>query len=157
MKFNRKKTKQIISVLLFFTRIVIGCVFLWASLPKIRQPYDFLSSVYDYELVGAKLGMFIAMTLPWLEILVGICLIAGVFVSGAFLVSAGMTLMFTFVIGSALYHGLEISCGCFGMASNGIINYSTLIRDCALLLFTVLGYIGAVTLQSHPVEVMDKK
>ena len=64
MKFDIQKTKQPISVFLFLARLGIGCMFLWSSLPKIRQPYDFLSSVYSYELVGPKLGMFVAMTLP---------------------------------------------------------------------------------------------
>jgi hypothetical protein len=42
----------------------LGFMLLWSSLPKIRQPYDFLGSVYGYELVGAKLGIFVAMTIP---------------------------------------------------------------------------------------------
>jgi putative oxidoreductase len=150
MKFNIQKTKRPISVFLFLARLGIGCMFLWGSLPKIRQPYDFLSSVYSYELVGPKLGMFVAMTLPWLEIFVGICLIGGVFISGALLVSTGMAMMFTFVIGSALYHGLDITCGCFGASSTEIVNYSTLIRACVILLFSVAAYLAVITLRFHP-------
>ncbi|MFH1616423.1 MAG: MauE/DoxX family redox-associated membrane protein [Planctomycetota bacterium] len=60
---------------LYFVRVAIGCMFIYSSLPKIRQPYDFLASVYSYELVGPKVGMFVAMTLPFLELIVGICLI----------------------------------------------------------------------------------
>lgn len=132
-------------------------MFLWGSLPKIRQPYDFLSSVYSYELVGPKLGMFVAMTLPWLEVLVGICLIGGIFISGALLVSTAMAAMFTFVLGSALYHGLEITCGCFGASSTEIVNYSTLIRACVILLFSVVGYICVVGLQTRPIEMTDRR
>ena len=155
MKFDKCKKQQLFSGFILVVRLALGCLFIYGSLPKIRQPYDFLSSVYSYELVGPKLGMFVAMTLPWLEILVGICLIGGVFISGAFLVSAGMATMFAFVIGSALYHGLEISCGCFGASSTEIVNYSTLIRACVILLFSVVGYIGAVTLQTHPIDDVD--
>ncbi|HUT30892.1 MAG TPA: MauE/DoxX family redox-associated membrane protein [Sedimentisphaerales bacterium] len=125
-------------------RLALGCLFLWSSLPKIRQPYDFLSAVYEYELVGPKLGMLVAMTLPWLELLVGICLVGGIFVSGALLASAAMAAMFTFVIASALYRGLDISCGCFGASSADTVNYSTLIRACLIMLFSVAAYIVAV-------------
>ena len=127
-------------------RVGLGCLFLWSSLPKIRQPYDFLSNVYNYELVGPKLGMLMAMTLPWLELLVGICLVGGIFVSGALLASVGMAAMFTFVLASAFYRGLEISCGCFG-ASAEIISYSILIRVCLILLFSLAAYVSVVILQ----------
>ncbi|HUT29233.1 MAG TPA: MauE/DoxX family redox-associated membrane protein [Sedimentisphaerales bacterium] len=146
MKFNRAKRRQFIPGLSFIVRLALGCLFIWSSLPKIRQPYDFLSAVYEYELVGPRLGMLVAMTLPWLELLVGICLVGGIFVSGALLASAAMAAMFTFVIASALYRGLDISCGCFGASSADTINYSTLIRACLILLISILAYIAAVFL-----------
>ncbi len=131
-------------VFLYLIRIVIGCMFIYSSLPKIRQPYDFLFSVYSYELTGPKLGMFTAMTLPWLEVLVGICLVGGVFVSGALLVSAGMAAMFTFVLGSAIYHGLSITCGCFGAGSTDIIGISTVIRAIVIGFLSMFAYIGVI-------------
>jgi putative oxidoreductase len=136
------KTKRM--VVIFFSnavRIGLGCILIWSSLPKIRQSYDFLSSIYSYELLGPKLGMFVAMTLPWLELLVGICLVGGIFVSGALLVSIGLALMFTFVLGTALARGLQISCGCFGTSNTDIISVSTLIRACVILMVTLLAYI----------------
>jgi uncharacterized membrane protein YphA (DoxX/SURF4 family) len=134
-------------------RLGLGCLFLYSSLPKIRHPYDFLSSVYNYELVGPKVGVLAAMVLPWLELLVGICLVGGIFVSGALLVSMAMAGMFTFVITSALYRGLNISCGCFSASSTEQIGYATLIRACVILLFSMFVYISVVA--SHP-AVTDK-
>ena len=148
MKFDRLKKKQrLFSGFILVMRLGVGCLFLCSSLPKIRQPYDFLSSVYNYELVGPKLGVLVAMTLPWAELLVGICLVGGIFVSGALLVSMGMAAMFTFVLASALYRGLDISCGCFSASGGGIISYSTLIRACAILLASITAYICAVMLR----------
>jgi putative oxidoreductase len=142
--------QRILYTFTLVVRIGLGCLFLWSSLPKIRQPYDFLSSVYSYELVGPKLGMLIAMTLPWLELLVGICLVGGIFVTGALLASIGMAAMFTFVLASALYRGLEISCGCFGASDAELISYSTLIRACLILLFSLAAYICLVILRPSP-------
>jgi len=147
MKFDRLVKQRLFSGFIFVVRLGLGCLFLWSSLPKIRQPYDFLSSVYNYELVGPKLGMLTAMTLPWLELLVGICLVGGIFVSGALLVSVGMAAMFTFVLTSALYRGLQISCGCFGTNAE-IIGYSTLIRALVILLFSIAAYISLVRLRT---------
>ncbi|MFC1676521.1 MauE/DoxX family redox-associated membrane protein [Planctomycetota bacterium] len=68
--------------------------------------------------------------------------------------SAGMAAMFTFVISSALYHNLEITCGCFGVSSTEIINYSILIRACMILLLAAIAYSGmlAVNVKSEPVK-----
>ena len=147
MKFKRLKTQQLFSGFILVVRLGLGCLFLWSSLPKIRQPYDFLSGVYNYELVGPKLGVLVAMTLPWAELLAGICLVGGIFISGALLVSIGMAAMFTFVLASALYRGLEISCGCFSTSDAGVVGYSTLIRACAILLASIVAYVGLVALQ----------
>ena len=137
---DRAKRQQLFFGFSSVIRVIIGCVFIWGSLPKIRQPYDFLSSVYGYEMVGPKLGMLVAMTLPWLELFVGICLIGGIFVSGALLVSIAMGAMFTFGLGSALYRGLDISCGCFGTSTADVINYGTLVRAVVVMLASLLAY-----------------
>lgn len=136
--------RHFFDILLYTVRVGIGCMFIWSSLPKIRQPYDFLASVYSYELVGPKLGMFVAMTLPWLELIAGICLIGGIFVSGALLASMGMAAMFAFVLGSALYQGLEITCGCFGAGATDIISYRIFLRACIILGVSFIAYVIAV-------------
>ena len=141
MKLNKQKA---FDFFLYAVRIAVGGMFIYSSLPKIRHPYDFLFSVYSYELAGPKLGMFVAMTLPWLEVLVGICLVGGVFISGALLVSAGMAAMFTFVLGSALYHKLAITCGCFGASSTEIIGLSTVLRAVLIAVFSMLAYLWLI-------------
>jgi hypothetical protein len=123
-------------------RVGLGCLLLWSSLPKIRHSYDFLGSVYGYQLVGPRMGVFVAAALPWLEFVVGVCLLTGVFVGGALLLCAGLTAMFTVVLATALYRGLAISCGCFGNSSTAVISYVTLARAVVLLLLSILAYGG---------------
>jgi uncharacterized membrane protein YphA (DoxX/SURF4 family) len=145
MKFDRAKKKLLLSGFIFVVRVALGCLFIYGSLPKIRQPYDFLSSVYEYELLGPKAGMLVAMVLPWFELMVGVCLVGGIFVSGGLLACVIMAAAFTFAIASVLYRGLEISCGCFG-ATGDLITYWTLTRAVLVFLFSVLGYVGVVML-----------
>ncbi len=143
-------------------RLGLGCLFVWSGIPKIRQPYDFLSSVYTYELVGPQLGMLVAIVLPWLELLVGVCLVGGVFVGGALLTCTGMATMFTFVIASGLHRGLRISCGCFSASGGGVIDYLTLIRAVAILLVSMIAYFcmvgrrrGAAISGSRTIDAFD--
>ncbi len=149
MKIHILKKERLFSAFVLIVRLGLGCMFLWSSLPKIRQPYDFLSSVYNYEIAGPSLGMLVAITLPWVELLVGVCLVGGIFVGGALLVSIGMAAMFTFTLAFALYHGLEISCGCFSTSNIENISYATLIRACVILLLSALAY-GALVFIMQP-------
>jgi len=134
--------------------ICLGCLFIYSSLPKIRHPYEFLCSVYDYELVGPLLGMLAAMTLPWLELLVGVCLVGGICVGGALLASAGMGVLFMAILASALYRGLKISCGCFSTSRADAIDYSTLIRAGLILVLSLTAYLCLV-LCSHAPQDQD--
>ena len=150
MTFDKQKRQQFFNGLFVIIRLALGCLFLYSSLHKIRQPYDFLSDVYSYELVGPKLGMIVAMTLPWLELMVGISLIGGIFTGGALLASAAMGAMFTFVLSFALYRGLDITCGCFS-SGGGLISYSTVIRASVILLLSIVAYIGTITLRPNQI------
>ena len=76
--------KRAIKGILFVIRLALGVIFVISSISKLRQPYDFLASIYGFELVGPKIGLFFAIVLPWLELFVGICLIGGIFVKGPF-------------------------------------------------------------------------
>ena len=96
------------------------------------------------------------MTLPWLELLVGICLIGGILVGGALLASITMAAMFVFALSSALYRGLEISCGCFG-ASGDLIGCSTVIRACLILLFSSAAYIAMIVSPSYMRQQVTKE
>jgi hypothetical protein len=84
--------------------------------------------------------MLVAMTLPWAELLVGICLLGSIFIGGALLFSMTMGVMFTFVLSWAIYHGLDISCGCFGAGSHQI-GYTTLIRAILITIFSLFAYL----------------
>ena len=143
MRLNYARAFYLVRGFALLVRVGLGCLFLYSALPKIRQPYDFLHDVYNYEIVGPKLGLLVAMTLPWLELLTGICLLGGIFVGGALLVSGGMAAMFTFVISWALYQGLNISCGCFGSGTEQI-TYVTLIRAISILLASLIAYVAVV-------------
>ncbi|MHC4742977.1 MAG: MauE/DoxX family redox-associated membrane protein [Planctomycetota bacterium] len=124
-------------------RLALGYLFLTSSLPKMRQPYDFLGDVYAYEILGPKMGLLVAMMVPWAELVVGICLLGSVFVGGALLVSAGMGAMFTFALCWAIYQDLDISCGCFG-AGTSQIGYKTLIRATLVTILSVCAYLWTV-------------
>jgi uncharacterized membrane protein YphA (DoxX/SURF4 family) len=150
MKTNSIRVRHWVQAFTLLVRMGLGCLFLYSALPKIRQPYDFLHDVYNYEIVGPKVGLLVAMTLPWMELLVAVCLLSGIFVSGALLICVGMAAVFSFVVAWALHQGLDISCGCFGSGTEKI-TYLTLIRAGIILLLSTAAYLSVAfsLLQTH--------
>ena len=127
-------------LLIWLLRLVIAGVFLFAAIPKLRDPVAFADSIRNYQMVSDSWASMLALFLPMLELIVAVCLIIPFTRRGAAIVSAGMLLMFCFVIGQAMYRGIDIDCGCFGAAQKARADWPGLVRNillfvCALLVF----------------------
>lgn len=127
-------------LLVVVIRLALGCLFLWSATSKIRLPHEFLGNVYDYQLLGPVQGVLLAAVLPWLELIVGICLLGDIFVTGALLACMAMASMFIVAISWALYNHLNISCGCFGSGNTPQIDNVTLIRALIIFMVSALAY-----------------
>ena len=114
-------------------RILVGGIFLYAGFLKVLDPGKFLIAVRSYELLHDPWTAWMALALPWLEIVAGICVIVGRFYRGALLVLGTAGIAFLIALSSAWARGLEIECGCFGEKgfSGSYLEY--ILRDLAIL------------------------
>jgi putative oxidoreductase len=94
-------------------RIILGGLFVFASLGKIADPHAFASSIEGYRILEGDAALHIATVLPWVEFLSGCLLLVGVFIRGSASLVFLMLLLFTAAVLSALWRGLDISCGCY--------------------------------------------
>jgi uncharacterized membrane protein YphA (DoxX/SURF4 family) len=94
-------------------RAFVGGLFVVISIDKIADPASFATSIGNYRLLPQWSLEVIATILPWLELLCGLSLLAGLFVRGSALLLTGMLFIFTVAIVTALLRGLDITCGCF--------------------------------------------
>ncbi len=94
-------------------RIILGVVFILASIGKVADPGSFAASVSAYGIVKGDAALLIGTVLPWVEFFSGLGLLLGLFFRGSALLALLMLILFTIVILSALWRGLDISCGCF--------------------------------------------
>ena len=98
-------------------RLLLGGLFLWAGLTKVNAPLQTLATIYSYQIVLPDwLASAIAAALPWMEILLGIALIAGVWMNAALLWTAAMLAAFTVVTAQAWWRELPIDCGCVDLS-----------------------------------------
>jgi putative oxidoreductase len=119
------------AVLLAF-RIVLGGLFVYAGAVKALAPLDFAQDIRNYDLVGPSLSFMAAVVLPWLEILAGAFLIAGVWKRGAALIISALLVFFVALIVVTMVRGLDIDCGCFG-AIDRKAGLGVILEDLAML------------------------
>jgi putative oxidoreductase len=119
------------AVLLAF-RIVLGGLFVYAGAVKALAPLDFAQDIRNYDIVGPSLSFMAAVVLPWLEILAGAFLIAGVWKRGAALVISALLVFFVALIVVTMVRGLDIDCGCFG-AIDRKAGLGVILEDLAML------------------------
>ena len=113
-------------------RVLLGAVFMYAAYTKLRQSWLlFALSIDSYQLLPEWGVYAVARTLPWLELVLGILLIAGVWLRYLSVMAAGILALFFTVMVVAYFRGGGIDCGCFGVGEP--LSAKTLVRDGSLL------------------------
>jgi len=122
--------------LLLAFRFVVGGVFIWAGILKILNPLDFAQNIANYRVFPQVISFSLALVLPWIEVLSGFFLIAGIFRKASALLISCLLVGFLVLIFSAILRGLDIDCGCFGSLSKKV-DYKLILTDIVLLFFSL--------------------
>jgi uncharacterized membrane protein YphA (DoxX/SURF4 family) len=118
-------------------RVLLGGVFIYASLDKIRHPELFAEAVYNYQLSPEVAVNLVALWLPWLELLSGGLLVLGVWARGGSLILSALMLVFLAALGINLARGLDVHCGCFTTQGSDPLTIFTLLRDSLFLVLAL--------------------
>ena len=101
-------------------RLLLGAAFVYASLDKIASPTAFAKIVYQWQVIGPVPSNLVAVTLPWVELVAGLLLVAGVWKRESALVIALMLVVFIVAAGSVMARGIDVeNCGCVSVAQAG--------------------------------------
>jgi uncharacterized membrane protein YphA (DoxX/SURF4 family) len=112
MAFSTSKAWKIVQIVL---RVALGAIFIYAGWVKLQDPWQlFAAGVASYELLPMWAVTFVARTLPWFEILLGVVLISGFFIRISSTAVAALLAVFFSLIVRAYLQGKVINCGCFG-------------------------------------------
>ena len=128
-------------------RLLLAAVFLYAAYTKLRQPWLlFAMSIDSYQLLPQWAVLFVARTLPWMELLLGLLLASGYVLPYAALATSAQLLVFFSIMARAYAKGLGIDCGCFG-AGEALTGWS-LARDGAFLACAIALTVSAFAARS---------
>ena len=146
---TRSRGRRAIQEFEWLARLLVGGMFVWSGASHLANPYYFLSTIYQYELTSAPIGALIASYLPFLELVLAVCLLSHACLRPAWLVTSLLLTSFVAVQGSALARGLKISCGCFGPEINRPVD-ATSISFTAALAIVSIGAVVAARLATLP-------
>lgn len=127
--------------LLRFLKIGLGFIFLYASLPKIFDPFGFAIAIGNYRLLPEPFLYPVAALLPFLEFLVGLSLITGYFLKGGLLLAFVSLITFTLALILNFIRGIHVDCGCFSLKEDHVSSLTMLwyiLRDLILIACTLL-------------------
>jgi len=112
--------------------LILGGIFVAASVSKLQNHTLFTDTVVDYGILPHSLAEFYGAAVPWLEMVIGCCLVLGIFSTLAAAVS--IPLIDSFIIASiyALFRPVGDICGCFGELVS-LSHLHAILVDCAML------------------------
>jgi uncharacterized membrane protein YphA (DoxX/SURF4 family) len=94
--------------------IALGLIFVYAAVPKILEVDHFARDVRNYRILPVWSHHIVALWLPWMELLAGICIVSGMWKRAGTIVILGLLSVFSAGLISAVVRGLDIDCGCYG-------------------------------------------
>ena len=121
-------------------RVVLGIVFIYASYHKILNPAEFSENIHNYHVIPVELENIAALVIPWLELVVGVFLIFGVFLDGSLIITICLYVLFIVMLTQAVWRGIDVHCGCFKSAADAQVTdfrlelIKQIILDCILVL-----------------------
>jgi len=94
-------------------RVIVGGIFVYASLDKLLNQEMFSKAIYNYKFLPGMFINIMAITIPYLELVAGLFLIFGIFIRGSSLIIIILLVLFIIALGQAYVRGLDIDCACF--------------------------------------------
>jgi uncharacterized membrane protein YphA (DoxX/SURF4 family) len=117
--------------------LIVAGIFIYAGVLKVLDPVQFANDIDNYKILPWPISVALAFYLPWLEIFCGLGLIFRFLYRGALTILTALILVFTLATVAAKVRGLDITCGCFGHASQNWSFPAHLVTNLILLAMVI--------------------
>ena len=99
-------------------RVILGLIFIYASYDKILDPAGFSKNIHNYHITPIAVENLAALIIPWLELIIGVFLIFGVFLEGTTSITIVLLIFFIAILSQAVFRGIDVHCGCFKLEAD---------------------------------------
>jgi uncharacterized membrane protein YphA (DoxX/SURF4 family) len=123
-------------------RLALSALFIMSSIPKIKDKAYFTGVVSNYRILPSVVAKLFGVIFPYLELLIGLLLLLGLFTNEVLLISYLCILVFTVAMLINLLRGRkQIDCGCFGPKLSQKIGPIGILRNIILIMIVNYCYI----------------
>lgn len=127
----------------FIVRVLLGALLLAAGALKVGHAPELAASIAGFRLLPAAVAGPLALALPYVELLLGLYLVAGLFTRIVAAIVAVQFLLYSGAIASAVLRHIAANCGCFGPGDATVADWPHVGFDLALAAASVFVAWGA--------------
>lgn len=121
-----------------FCRLVVGGIFVFAGIAKIGHIDSLIWEIEQYRILPDLLSRIYGYVLPYSEIIIGLLLLAGIWLRLSASLAGLLTLSFTIAKISVIVRGISIGyCPCFGPFVP-LLMVQSFVINVLVLLFVIL-------------------
>ena len=129
--------------------IATGVILGWAGLAKIGDLRAFAAQIHNFRILPVSLDNLAAMTLPWIEVVVALSLLARVRTRDGARLALVLLVVFTVAVVAAVARGLDIECGCFGTADAAHVGWVKIAENLGLIAIAAVAAAGPQVAESR--------
>jgi uncharacterized membrane protein YphA (DoxX/SURF4 family) len=120
-------------------RVFLGALFIFAAVMKLSNPQSFAEAINAFKILPDHLVVLATFVVPWIEAVLGVALILGLWTRSAALVLSLLLVAFIAALVSVLDKGITCSCfGKFEIPCSGPVGWCHVIRNTVLLALAAL-------------------
>jgi uncharacterized membrane protein YphA (DoxX/SURF4 family) len=113
-------------------RVILGGILLVAGALKVAHPAELASAIAGFRLLPAAIVGPLALALPYLELLLGGYLVAGLFTRTIAAIVSAQFLLYAGAVASAVVRHIPANCGCFGPNDTAVADWPHVASDLLL-------------------------
>lgn len=121
-----------VNAAVFVLRVVLGATLLAAGALKVGHPAALAASIAGFRLLPAGIVGPLALALPYVELVFGAYLVAGLLTRLVAWLSAAQFALYAGAIASAILRHIPANCGCFGPGDSATADWPHVALDCGL-------------------------
>ncbi|MGH1362591.1 MAG: MauE/DoxX family redox-associated membrane protein [Calditrichia bacterium] len=118
-------------------RLFFAGLLLFAAYDKVLHPTAFAQSIENYRMLGPTASRWLAIWIPYLEAILGVCLIVGFWPKETSYLNALLMAVFLTAVAQGYFRGLDINCGCFAAESGSKLSLGKLMQNVLLFLLSI--------------------
>ena len=126
----------------FVLHLVVGLTFFTAGLKKIAQPEVFKQIILKYEILPDTFSAIISLWLPWIEAIIGSCILLGLWTKANSGISMFLLLVFIIFLLFLWVRGIDIPCGCLPFDPGDSSIMYAIFRDFLLFVFSLILFLS---------------